>query len=708
MNIVRKISLLLLFSISIMSLFAQSRNCGTDQALLRHFNNDTALLQETLLAQEVLLHKNAPKNDKASITTIVPVVVHVIANPDGVGDISKAQIEDGLRIANEDFRRLNPDTVNTRGLFLPYAADFGIEFRLATIDPFGNCTDGIVRTRSHLTAAADDPAKAVSRWDPTKYLNIWIVNSIETTSPTILGIAQFPSVPPDSTYGLMVRYDYFGSIEASSDDGRTLTHELGHALSLNHTFFLFSGCIGTTCSTHGDRICDTPPISNATYGCNPTQNTCSHDSILVGSPYTTDVVDMIENYMSYDNCQNMFTLDQKDRVFSALTTYPKLINLVSAANLTATGTADPYSQPLCAPVAEFTYDQSLICEGDNVLFEDKSSNGAPTAWSWTFTGGTPTTSPISTPSITYNTAGTYSATLDASNATGNNATTKTNIITVSSLTADYSSINYYENFDNTTRFNDDWIVVDPSGLRKWELTTAASYNENQSVRLYNFSGNVFGEVDALISPSINLSAMPIKTLRFKYAYAQKTTSSSDILKVSVSTDCGKTWQLKRFVSSFLLKTTSPTTADFIPANTYTSLWKEMDISLVSVSLATNLRVKFEFLVQGGNNIYIDDVTFGMGVGIEEIEKALNINIYPNPVHNESATVSFSLVASVSNLQISVRDVLGKKITSIINGDSFSPGKYNLSVDEKRSLKAGIYFIEFNIDNKIITKKLIIR
>lgn len=46
---------------------------------------------------------------------------------------------------NEDFRRLNPDAINTPSAFQGVASDFGIEFKLACIDPNGNVTNGVVR-----------------------------------------------------------------------------------------------------------------------------------------------------------------------------------------------------------------------------------------------------------------------------------------------------------------------------------------------------------------------------------------------------------------------------------------------------------------------------------------------------------------------------------------------------------------------------------
>ncbi len=56
--------------------------------------------------------------------------------------------------------------------------------------------------------------------------------------------------------------------------------------------------------------------------------------------------------------------------------------------------------------ASFTASSQNIAPGDKVAFTD-SSTGTPTSWSWTFEGGTPATSTLQNPEITYNAVGEY-------------------------------------------------------------------------------------------------------------------------------------------------------------------------------------------------------------------------------------------------------------------------------------------------------------
>ncbi|MBV6405608.1 MAG: PKD domain-containing protein [Flavobacteriales bacterium] len=83
-----------------------------------------------------------------------------------------------------------------------------------------------------------------------------------------------------------------------------------------------------------------------------------------------------------------------------------------------------------APLSDFTADRTGVCAGGTVTFDDLSLLG-PTSWSWSFPGGTPATSTVQDPTVTYATPGTYAVTLTASNANGTGSTmTKTAYITV--------------------------------------------------------------------------------------------------------------------------------------------------------------------------------------------------------------------------------------------------------------------------------------
>jgi PKD repeat protein len=85
-----------------------------------------------------------------------------------------------------------------------------------------------------------------------------------------------------------------------------------------------------------------------------------------------------------------------------------------------------------APTSAFTGTPTTICIGDTVFFSD-SSTGNPTSLEWTFTGGSPSSSTNANPAIAYNTPGTYSVKLKATNANGSDSITQTNYVTVTPI-----------------------------------------------------------------------------------------------------------------------------------------------------------------------------------------------------------------------------------------------------------------------------------
>ncbi|MCB0640690.1 MAG: PKD domain-containing protein, partial [Phaeodactylibacter sp.] len=81
------------------------------------------------------------------------------------------------------------------------------------------------------------------------------------------------------------------------------------------------------------------------------------------------------------------------------------------------------------PLGGFSADVTSGCADLAVQFTDESTDNV-TGWSWTFAGGDPATSSDSNPLVTYTQAGTYTVTLEVTNAAGNNTVTEVGYIVV--------------------------------------------------------------------------------------------------------------------------------------------------------------------------------------------------------------------------------------------------------------------------------------
>jgi len=267
---------------------------------------------------------NAKRGANGIVT--LPVVVHVIYNGT-VGNISDAQIQNGITYLNEAFSGTG---------FFNNGLETNIRFKLAQRDPNGLNTTGITRDQSQYTSMDmqngidgkpldDQNVKNINRWDPTSYVNIWIVNDVhEGTDPSVAGYAYLPnvlSVEPNRD-GIIMESEYFGSSEAKSS---VIIHEIGHYLGLLHTFE--GGCTNNDCSIDGDGICDTPPVYfDNTYSCTINKNSCTTDADdkSLNNPFrpvalggTGDVPDYKQNFMDYSNfeCYQSFTQDQGVRMY---------------------------------------------------------------------------------------------------------------------------------------------------------------------------------------------------------------------------------------------------------------------------------------------------------------------------------------------------------------------------------------------------------
>ena len=132
----------------------------------------------------------------------IPIVFHILEQ-EGPENISDAQIISEMKQLNEDWGHTNPDTGDAvTAHFRSIEGNMQVQFRLATIDPNGNCTNGIDRIYTNLTNQADDNSK-LNPWDRSKYLNVWVCKSINSGAiqgGTILGYAYFPFEVTNAPY----------------------------------------------------------------------------------------------------------------------------------------------------------------------------------------------------------------------------------------------------------------------------------------------------------------------------------------------------------------------------------------------------------------------------------------------------------------------------------------------------------------------------
>lgn len=667
--------------------------CGTDQQMARVFAEHPELKAEfdANMAQAEAQDRDAFANgymDASRVSStplyIIPIVFHIIHDY-GAENISDAQILDQMRILNEDYNKLNADTSLVVPGFQGIIANAQIEFRLANLDPNGNCTNGIDRIASAETYIGDDGSK-LNYWPRNKYLNVWVVKSIANGAA---GYAYLPGSAPSATVdGILILSSYIGSIGTGNPGtSRALTHEVGHFLNLLHTWGSTNNP-GVACGNDG--VSDTP-VTEGWTSCNLTNNAVC----------TPNVIENVQNFLEYSYCSRMFTVGQRARMHAALnSTAGQRSSLVTAANLTATGVNN--NPPLtCAPIADFRPASIVtICSGGSVNFSDQSWNATPTSWNWSFPGGTPSTSTAQNPTVTYSTPGVYSVTLTSGNSTGTDAVTRNNFVQVLSTTAQYSNASFVEGMENAATFSADWTIVNPTG-NGWVRSTNTAFTGTASLR-YDNTSSAGGQIEEVISPTLNMSAIASPVFTFRVAYAQRASTDADRLRVLVSTNCGQTWTQRYAKVGATLATASATSGSFTPN---ASQWRLETVSLNStLQNASNIRIKFEFESDGGNDIYIDDINIVSPASVSSPDLMVTqFTVFPNPAQENTQAV-FTLTESMST-DIQVLDITGREVMSVYNGD-LAAGTHRFDL-QTATLSKGIYFVRLRAGSGVVTQKLVV-
>ncbi len=358
--------------------------CGFDQVHQARLTNDPeyakSVMENELHIQKYIQNHPELISARTSQTIYtIPVVVHVINTGGAIGTIynpSDDQIINAIKFMNDIYSGALPGVGQDKGIDVTGAAkDVGIRFVLAKRDPNCNPTNGIVRYNASANSVYVDKGistgfggsgldegtlKNLSKWDQSNYYNIWVVNKINgadgTSGQYIAGFAYFPnqSGALDGTVLLAT---------SIREDNKILTHELGHAFDLYHPFQgsnSTSECPSSSnCTTSGDRVCDTDPISyNAVNGvvnfsCRTGQsNNCAPGKVF--SPLTEN------NFMNYTNCFTLFTLGQKARMTAAMSLSSRVSLINSKAGIPTDQT------PVCSPKVNFTTASATVQEAKEI------------------------------------------------------------------------------------------------------------------------------------------------------------------------------------------------------------------------------------------------------------------------------------------------------------------------------------------------------
>jgi len=665
---------------------------------------------------------NMPAEARASLLAApdvtVPVVVHII-HTGGSSNISDAQVEDAIRVINDDYSKHNRDTADIIPAFQPIAANIGFQMRLAKKDPNGNCTTGITRTFSADGDIGDDRVKDLIKWDQDKYLNIWVCTNANGAG----GYAYLPC-SGGTVDGIVIRNAQFGSVGTSCGANlciRSLTHEIGHYFGLPHTW---GGSntpgLASNCGID-DGIADTPNTIGSQSDCAAAYGT---GTVLTSFDPCGPLAN-VQNYMDYSSCTNMFTLGQRAVMRASLQLSCRSV-LTSTANLLATGTNDGYVAPNCAPVVAFQPSTTTVCEGSTVAFTDYSYNAAvasPSAiYAWQFPGGVPSTSSLRNPVVTYGTGGTYNVTLSITVAGQTGSATRTGLIQVvggnaglvGPVAESFENPGFPENFPAPSLRN--WVNSSNTGatgarwVRRPNVVGGLQASDGIACLVVPSTVLALGTQTTLTSPNINLSGLTVAdqpALTFDRAYVLRTTPVNESLTIQFSSDCGVNWNTQRTLFPAALNTGGTLRQDgFTP--TAASDWQSLRIDIPASYLSGNFQIRFTLLSNRGNYFYLDKVAVGAAplLATRSSGGISPARIYPNPLTAETV-VEFSL-PTASAVELRLTDLLGRTVSAPTNVNG-RPGLQTLPLLPSGTSRPapGVYLVHLRTAAGQTTSKVII-
>ena len=621
----------------------------------------------------------------------VPVVFHVI-HKYGTENISREQILDGLDVLNETFRKEIPDTADIHPDFKPLHADCEIEFGLATKDPEGNCHSGINRIASSLTNSGDHRVKELIHWNPSMYLNVYIVSNAAGLAGHAVWPADADTIPEWD--GIVMGHSYMGRI-GTSDQTRSVVfaHELGHYLNLHHIWggnnvpeFYYLPVGQTANCDEDDLVGDTP-------------NTIGWSSCDLNNASCGNVRDNVQNAMDYSYCNVMFTEGQKTRMRACLNSpIANRNNLWTPSNLIATG-VNP-EPTLCA--ADFEADNRLICNpsGGAVTFTNTSYHGVVDSVYWEFPGGDSPFSVLEQPVVVYYNPGVYDVSLTVYQNGISQEITKADYITV--MEDSSWSFPFWDWFEgNSNLQGTPWTENSFDSDNAWEITEVASHSPSHSVWVDNWDNQLM-TVDELYGPPMNLSNVSQMKIAFKYAYAASDVAETGSrLQIQVSKNCETSWSTRLNLAGNGWETAPQQSSPFVPT---IEQWQQEVMNIPSSYLEDGFRFRFVFTSNGNNRLFLDDINIDVTAGIEDLNQSVtDISLFPNPT-SELLNVNFTISES-SDVVFSIVDVMGKVLTSIPE-KNFALGANSFQFNVN-TLESGIYFLRIQSEGNQSAKRFII-
>ena len=307
-------------------------------------------------------------------------------------------------------------------------------------------------------------------------------------------------------------------------------------------------------------------------------------------------------------------------------------------------------QVLLAPSALFSANVTSGCVPLSVQFTDQSSQNT-TQWNWTFPGGNPSSSSQQNPVVVYNIPGSYSVTLIASNAAGQDTRTENNYITTRTLpstgftiTVDGPTVTLTNTGSGASQT--EWQIQE-NGLQTLQGNTVThTFSSNGSFSIRQINSNDCGTVN--LEQFVTINAYPVANFignangNCAPVTIQFTNTSVNSTSFAWVFENGNPSTSNEENPVVTFETAGVHMISLVSSNQYGSNTSNQSINVLTVpnpdfsSQNNALSVSFTNLTQGPGNTYLWN--FGDGTTSNE----------SNPVHNYPAPGTYVASLTATN------------------------------------------------------------
>lgn len=314
------------------------------------------------------------------------------------------------------------------------------------------------------------------------------------------------------------------------------------------------------------------------------------------------------------------------------------------------------------PFANFVADTTSGCPGLTVQYTDSSSN-APTSWNWTFPGGTPATSTLQNPVVTYNTPGLYhDVKLVVANAAGIDSVTRYSYIAISPQLTPTIMLN-----------NNDSVCSGTVVQLKASYGESYSWSTGQSS--YVISVNSTGTYDVTVTDAFGCPAtsLPVSIYVFQAVATPVISIVNDTLYSSALT--GNQWYYNGSAIS------GATEQFYVPTT-----------------------IGGTYYVIASDTSGVCSGTSSVLTGIKETSSiGVSYNLFPNP---NRGTSTLTIVSETNSpLILEVTDVLGKSVyKETIQARSSQQSDYRIDLSR---FGKGMYLLTLSNDKGSTSEKIVV-